>query len=421
MRRRAFAFLFCALLGAGCTSEGSRYGSGYQFGNGGPSAPGNGFGFYGGGHGGSKVALLLPMSGPRAQLGQTLLNAVQLAFHRGPSPEFDVLDTAGTPAGAAAAANTAVSNGDGLVIGPLTSAETGAVAPITTAAGLPVLAFTNDSAQARPGVWPLGITPDQQVRRLVVAAQGQGKVHFASLLPETDYGRAMGNALRASLQAAGLGDATMKTHGPGMTSITAAVRDLADYANRRGPIDSKVKALRARGTPEARREAQEVARSPIPPPPFDVLLLADTGDNLQEIAAVLPYYDVDRSAVQIIGPALWADSSSGSSAVHGAWYAAPDNNGRSNFANEYEAHYGATAPAIADLAFDAASIARVVMGERGADPAVLTQPAGFVGSDGWITLSPTGQVERGLAVFRVERGGPTMIEPAPEPSSAAGL
>ena len=71
-------------------------------------------------------------------------------------------------------------------------------------------------------------------------------------------------------------------------------------------------------------------KTPIPPPPFDVLLLADTGDNLQEIAAILPYYDVDRSAVQIIGPALWADPASGSGAVRGAWYAAPDNTTRSD-------------------------------------------------------------------------------------------
>ena len=89
-----------------------------------------------------------------------------------------------------------------------------------------------------------------------------------------------------------------------MAAITAAARDLSDYANRRGPIDAKVKAARALGTPEGRREAQELVKTPIPPPPFDVLLLADTGDNLQEIAAILPYYDVDRSAVQIIGPAL---------------------------------------------------------------------------------------------------------------------
>ena len=75
----------------------------------------------------------------------------------------------------------------------------------------------------------------------------------------------------------------------------------------------------------------------IPPPSFNTLLLADTGEALTEIAAVLPYYDVDRSAVQIIGPALWASPSSGSGQFRGAWYAAPDPAARANFEQAYTA------------------------------------------------------------------------------------
>jgi branched-chain amino acid transport system substrate-binding protein len=148
-------------------------------------------------------------------------------------------------------------------------------------------------------------------------------------------------ALKKATQTSGLQPPNIRMHAAGMAAITATARDLSDYANRRGPIDAKVKAARALGTPEGRREAQELVKMPIPPPPFDVLLLADTGDNLQEIAAILPYYDVDRSAVQTIGPALWADPASGSGAVRGAWYAAPDNTTRSDLERDYAAKFGA--------------------------------------------------------------------------------
>jgi hypothetical protein len=210
-------------------------------------------------------------------------------------------------------------------------------------------------------------------------------------------------------------------HGAGMAAITAAARDLSDYANRRGPIDAKIKAARALATPDSRREAQELARTPVPPPPFDVLLLADTGDALPEIAAILPYYDIDRSAVQIIGPALWADPASGSGAFHGAWYAAPDSSTRSNLETIYSAKYNVPPPPLADLAFDAASVAKVVVGPRGADLAILTQPGGFAGTDGAFTLLPDGQVRRGLAVFRIAPGGPELIDPAPQSASIPGL
>ncbi len=379
-----------------------------------------GLGGPGQGASGQKAAILLPVTGPRADTGQVLAQAAQLALPKGGAPDLDIIDTGGTAEGAAAAAKTAISNGDSVILGPLTSAETAAVAPIAKSAGIMVLAFTNDAAQSQPGVWAIGITPDQQIRRLVAAAQGQGKTQFAALLPDSDFGRALATALTNSTAAAGLSAPVVRMHSPGMGAITAATRDLSDYANRRGPIEAKIKAARALGTSEGRHEAQDLAKTPIPPPSFNVLLLADVHDDLQEIAAVLPYYDVNRSSVQIIGPALWSSPSSGSGSVYGAWYAAPDSSARQNLEQDYTTKYGAPPPALADLAFDAASIVRAVAGPRGIDAASLTQAGGFVGADGWIALLPDGQVRRGLAVFRIERGGPAMIEPAPQSSGVAG-
>ncbi|MBS0644816.1 MAG: penicillin-binding protein activator [Proteobacteria bacterium] len=369
---------------------------------------------------GQKVAILLPMTGPMADRGQVLSQAAQLALPQGGWPALDVIDTGGSAAGAAKAAQTAVANGDAMILGPLTSAETGAVAPVAKGAGIPVLAFTNDAAQSQPGVWPIGITPDQQVRRLVAAAQGQGKTNFVALLPDTDFGRAMGSALTKATQAAGLPPPVIRTYGGGMQSITAAIKDVSGYASRRGVIDAKIREARAAGTAEGRREAQEILKTSVPPPSFNVLLLAATGDALAEIASVLPYYDIDRSSVQILGPALWSSPSSGSGAVSGGWYAAPDGAARSSLEQSYAAKYGGPPPPLADLAYDAASIARVLGTTRGFDVTMLTQPSGFVGADGWMSFAPDGHVRRGLAVYRVGSGGSEMIEPAPQSASTPG-
>ncbi|MDQ2764910.1 MAG: penicillin-binding protein activator [Pseudomonadota bacterium] len=391
------------------------YGAGYQSGSNVSTPLGSP------GQTGQAVALVLPLSGPRADLGQILLQAAQLASQDHGSLALDVLDTGGTSTGAATAAQAAVSHGDRLILGPLTSSETASVAPIARKSGIPVLAFTNDSSQSQPGIWPLGISPEQQVQRLVAAAQAQGKSHFAGLLPDSDFGRAMAGALSKATEAAGLPAPNIRMHSMGMASITATARDLSDYANRRGPIDAKVKAARALGTAEGRSEARELAKMPIPPPSFDVLLLADTADALQEIAAILPYYDVDRSMVQIVGPALWSSPSSGSAAVQGAWYAAPDSSTRSSLERDYAAKYGVPPSPLADLAYDSTSIAKVILGSGGRNPAILTQPGGFVGTDGWFALLPDGQVRRGLAVYKIERAGPELIDPAPQSAETPGL
>jgi len=279
MRRRAFVLLLGTLALAGCGGQGPLYGYRQQGATSlaGPEPLSASR---------QRVAILLPLTGPRADIGQAMLQAAELALPQPGSPPLDPRDTGGTPAGAAAAARSAIQEGAGLLLGPLTSAETAAVAPVAQAAGVVVLAFTNDPAQAQPGVWTLGITPGQQVRRLVAAAQGQGRSQFAALLPDSDFGRAMGSALTQAAASAGLPSPVVRFHAPGMAAINVAARDLSGYATRRGPIEAKIKAARALRTSEGRREAQDLARTPIPPAPFDTLLLADIKDDLAEIAAV---------------------------------------------------------------------------------------------------------------------------------------
>ena len=358
------------------------------------------------------MAILLPLSGARADLGQPMLQAAQLAL---PGPELISQDTGGTPEGAAQAARTALGAGVSLVLGPLTAPEVAAVSPIAHNAGVPVLAFSNDPAVAQPGVWPLGITPRQQVQRLVTAGQQSGKSRFAALLPDNDFGHAMGSALTQAATAAGLEPPEIHFHGSGMSGISQGVRALSDYDARWGPVQQQINAARAEGTSAGRRKAQELSRTVLPPPPFDALLLGDTGEALSEMAAVLPYYFVTQPAVQFMGPSLWSDARSGARELRGAWYAAPDPAARAGFVASFTSRYGSSPPSVADIAYDAASIARVASGSG----ASLTNPSGFTGADGWLALLPDGQVRRGLAVFQIGPGGAGMVQPATPAGPAA--
>lgn len=416
MLRRAFVLLLGSGLLAGCSQmEGGYYQpSGYgpgPIGLGQPLPPGETASS-------GPVAILLPLTGRLSEIGQPMLKAAQLALSAPNSPPLLVRDTGGSPQGAAMAAQSAIAGGAKLILGPLTAPEVAAVAPVAHSAGVMVLAFSNDPAVAQPGVWVLGITPNQQVRRLVAANADQGRTQTAALLPDTALGHAMGQALQQTTSTMNLPPPTVDFHEPGMASIQSSARILADFIDRRGPIEAKIRRDREIGTPEALNDARLLGSRPIPPPPFNVLLLADTGVALGEVQSMLAYYDVNASQVQIIGPASWANPVSGSLQVPGAWYAAPDPAARTAFVQAYSGQYGVTPPSIADLSFDAASIARVLSASGGYSVRALTQPSGFVGADGWLGLTPDGEVHRGLAVFKVERGGPQMISPAPQ--SATG-
>ena len=363
------------------------------------------------------VALLVPLSGKLAPVGQSLEKSVKLAFSAQGTPKLQVYDTGGTPSGAASAAQRAVAAGAGIIIGPLTSADTKAVAPIASQANLNVLAFTNDDKVSGPGVWALGITPGQQVQRVASYAASQGKSKFAAILPDNAFGTLMAAALRK--QANRLGDAPPQIgrYEDSFASLTQTVHQISAFDSRGAAIQAKIRAARNEDTAAGRKLARKLEHQPVPPPPFNALLLAATGERLAEVATLLPYYEAGPPQVLLMGPTLWhrhVKAMATHDTLRGAIYAAPDPSPRLPFVQKFQSTYGGSAPpSIDDVGFDAAAVAVLASREGGYTTKVLTNSQGFTGTDGVFRLEPDGSVTRGLAVFKVERGGPKMVSPPP--------
>jgi len=366
---------------------------------------------------GGPVALLVPLTGDFAPVGQALVNAAKLAFAGSGAPALDIRDTGGTPAGAVTAAQAAIAAGDGLILGPLTSAETHAIAPIAQAASVNVLAFTNDSSAAAPGIWTMGITPDEQVSRIVSAAAAAGRTQLAALLPDTDFGHSLGTALQAATAAQGEPIPNLTFYESGFSNLNQSIRDLSDFQDRGAGLEAQIKAAKDLDTPAGNQKARDLAHQQIPPPAFNALFIGATqADELAEIATLLPFYSVSSPQVQFLGPALWASvaPAMGSNGVYnGALYAAPDPATAAPFDQKYQTAYGSAPPAIADVGFDAAAIAVLAASQGGYTSGVLTQPSGFSGLDGVLRLEPSGKVQRGLAVFEIQPGAPTISSPTP--------
>lgn len=362
------------------------------------------------------ILVLLPLTGPLAQAGQALENAAKLAVPDGASPALDIRDTGGNAAGAASAATAGIAAGDGIIIGPLTSAETQAVIPVAKAAGVNMLPFTNDASLAQPGVWPLGITPAQSVQRVVKAAADAGRTQLAALLPDNVFGRQLSQAITAETSALSEPAPRIVFYTPGFSSVNQAVNQISDFSSRGQGLMNQIEAAKALGTAAGREKMSELQHQQIPPPSFNALFIGETDENtLAEFANFLPYYDVSAPQVQLLGPAPWANIATdmaNQSVFVGAMYAAPDPAAAQAFNAKYQAAYNAAAPSIADVAFDAAALARVSASGGGYTSTVLTAPAGFTGTNGLVVLNPDGTVSRGLAVFTIAPGAPVMSTPA---------
>ena len=124
----------------------------------------------------TRVAILLPLSGPHSEIGQALLNASQLAKSHFANKRFEIVpkDTRGTPGGAADAAALAIGDGASLILGPWFAASVEAIAPAARAAGVPVIAFSNDRRVAGNRIFTMGFLPGEQVEHVLRYAYHQG-------------------------------------------------------------------------------------------------------------------------------------------------------------------------------------------------------------------------------------------------------
>ena len=82
-----------------------------------------------------KVAVLVPLSGNSADVGEAILNAAQLALFDIGGNSFELIprDTKGTAAGAYEAAEAVIHEGAQLILGPLFAEEVRAASPVAAA------------------------------------------------------------------------------------------------------------------------------------------------------------------------------------------------------------------------------------------------------------------------------------------------
>lgn len=326
-----------------------------------------------------RVALLVPMTGPNAGVGQSIANAAVLALADTHDRSLRVT-TYDTGPGAAAAAARALAEGNQMILGPLLGEDVRAAAGVAAGRNVPVIAFSNDTSVAGDGVWLLGFQPAQAIERVVRFARLKGMTRFAGLVPQGVYGRTASATLIRVAEAAGGSVVAMQNYDRSSGSITAAVSALAKQK-------------------------------------FDAVLVADSGRVA--VMAVPLLRKRGAPAAQILGTELWnaEPGLAGVAAMHGAWFASVGDQMFGQLTARYRARYGKTPYRLASLGYDAVLLAvRIARDWKPGTPFPvdrLDDDGGFSGVDGAFRFNRAHLAERALAVHQIDPGGWTVVSPAP--------
>ena len=332
-----------------------------------------------------RVALLVPLSGNAADVGQALANATTMAL-LDTNAENLRITTYDTGSGASAAARQAIADGNKLILGPLLADNVPSVQAAARPAGVPSIAFSNDSSVASADVFVIGHIPEQSIRRSVQYARENGSNSFGALLPEGDYGQRSYNALQNSLRDYGGNLVSFERYARGNTSIVGAAQR-----------------LRSRGG-------------------YDTVLIADGARLAMQAAGELRADGA--GGARILGTELWSGEASltRSSSINGALFSAVSDRRFQRFSESYQARFGSRPHRIATLGYDSVLLSlRIARGWRvGSDFPVrqLYDQGGFLGVDGAFRFNRNGVAERALEVREVR--GNQIIEVDPAPTSFGG-
>jgi branched-chain amino acid transport system substrate-binding protein len=326
-----------------------------------------------------RIALLVPLTGTNAGVGQSIANAATMA----------VLDTGGklirvttydTAGGAQAAAEKAISDGNKMILGPLLSEDARAVSAVARSARVPVVSFSNDVSVAGQGTFVMGFVPTQSVDRIVGYARAKGLTRFGGLIPAGLYGQRASAALTRAVEASG-----------------GRLVGLQNFERSAASIQSAVLRLNQQGS-------------------YDALLIADSGRVAIQVVPLIR--KGPNKAARILGTELWNTETfiSGSAPMSGAWFASVSDNLYNQLAAKYRAKYQTPPYRLSSLGYDSVLLVTKIASKwRVGQPfplAELTDTGGFTGIDGAFRFGNSGVAERALEVQQVNPGSFSVVEAA---------
>ena len=328
-----------------------------------------------------KVGILLPLTGVRSHIGQSLWKAIELSFFESGENilELIVKDTKSSPEVAKESAQALVQSGCEVIVGPIFADEVSALTPVVSGQNVSVLSFSNDPKVARDNIFILGFSPKEQLHRLLAYVDSLGVKKISALLPRNAYGDLVSQNLLSLQEELGFQIIALERYETGQ-------QNFASY------------------------------REKLKLPETQALLLIDGEKTANKILSDLDMDDSTLDNLRILGLSQWDHLPKPSSdELQGAMFVAPDPSLRAPFMSNFENTYHQAPERISSLAYDALSLLTALGRQNEIHPFkvdTLLQPSGFEGIEGLFRLKSDGTSERRYAVLQFSHGVLKVLSPS---------
>ena len=349
-----------------------------------------------------RIALLLPLTGEAADVGNDIRSGAEMAFFQLGLDHIDIVffDTSNN---IESASKQAIESGADVILGPLFASNTLQARQLVANQRIPIISFSNDIYIASPETYMLGQTPEQEIETVLKYALETLKPHASSYRTKPAIAIISQNSLYGNRVTATAIEQLTAVEMTPTANVTLNSNTLANEQELRQAVRILT------NWQESSSDETDV------PPSFDAVVLAGDVQFSLRVAPILAWHGLEPEKTRYLGTSLWSSPAIlQEPSLNGGLFATASSQRRASFDALWQ-DSGNTVPGpYATLGFDAVALMATVADQNSEDFRLnFNNDAGFAGFSGMFKLLADGRNIRLLDVHQIDDGTSKVVRPAP--------
>ena len=355
-----------------------------------------------------KVGVMLPLSGENSEIGNLILNAIEMAIFQTQENklEIHIKDTEAKPDRAKKVLSELINEGVKVIIGPLFSKSLAAIQSEVTENNINIFALTNNINLRNKGIWIFGVDPQAQTEKVLRYALEKGSKKIAALLPQNAYGLLLFDTITGFTQENLIKIEKVEFYDFSVDSQRKTAQKISE-----GFEEYKLYLDKIKEQDNIEDNGNEVL---FMEKPFDSVFIAAAGQNLTVLSSQLQYNNVDPKIVQYFGISSWEDSSIvNEPALEGGVFVTTSEMYQKKIKLIYKNSFSKEMPKIAMIAYDIVALLGSLNNSRSSFNIYdLVNDEGYIGLRGLFRLKKNGVVERAFQLKKIKNKKFTILKKA---------
>ena len=353
------------------------------------------------------IGLMLPLTGPHYSIGQSLLNASQLALYTSKNSNINfIVKDVGETKNLTKSFYELVNDDVELIVGPVFSEKLKILNPMSRDEKVKLISFSNNIDITSKNVSAFGLSPEDEIEKLFRYCDSKNLKRIKVILPENIYGNKIKDKI-LKLNKLDLNiDSRFFYYDPKNPDFYEVSKRVANYEIRKENLKNEISRLSEFTDEISKAKIKKLKKlDTYGELNFDALLIiVNKFDELISFSSVLPYYDVDPKKIQYLGTSTWNKTAIVKEpSLNGGIFTDIDQDSLEKFINHYEKYFREKPHELAAFAFDIIGLIAKLQSKDGSLTKLKTiETVSYSGVTGKFGLLNNGRTSRTPEIYKIK-------------------